>query len=155
MLSTLNIPCDGRICGQGRRVGNKYVCPHNNLLVFHPEICNEWDYSRNEMGPTQYSSGSSAEVWWICRNNWCGCHIWSAQIKHRVGRSDGRSDGCPYCSNRILCEHNNLTLTHPELCREWSSNNQTTPSQHSYGSHAMINWVCINNWCGCHLWPAT
>jgi hypothetical protein len=130
---------------------NKTACHHNNIKYLYPGLCEEWDYERNSSRPEQYLPGSGETVWWICKNNWCGCHRWSAQIKHRVGRSDG----CPYCSNRILCEHNNLTLTHPELCREWSSNNQTTPSQHSYGSHAMINWVCINNRCGCHLWPDT
>lgn len=42
MLSTLNIPCDGKQCGQGRHVGGgNYICPHRNLKVLHPEICQD------------------------------------------------------------------------------------------------------------------
>ncbi len=39
------------------------VCKHDNLLVLHPELCQEWDYERNAKGPQKYAPGSSSKVW--------------------------------------------------------------------------------------------
>jgi Zn finger protein HypA/HybF involved in hydrogenase expression len=76
----------------GKRVNSR-----NNLLVTHPEICVEWDYSKNVKRPEEYTAGSGSryKVWWICKNRG---HSWSASINMRA-RSKG-SD-CPYCSHRI------------------------------------------------------
>lgn len=126
------------------------VCPHNNLQVLHPELCEEWD-PENTNTPDKYSSGCHVKVKWICKLNPCGCHNYEATIAHRVYSSSG----CPYCVNQKLCVHNNLKALYPRLCEEWAPENVSTPEEHSSGSGSKIKWICANNLCGCHKWEAT
>ena len=63
MLEILS--CDGKSCRKGKHVnGGKYLCPHNNLFVLHPKLCEEWDYQNNLKGPHEYLPGSGAKMWW-------------------------------------------------------------------------------------------
>lgn len=65
----------------------------NDLATTHPELANEWNYSKNgEHKPEDYVAGSSARVWWYCSH--CG-HEWQTQI---VSRKNGTS--CPKCYDR-------------------------------------------------------
>lgn len=62
------------------KTSKNYGCPYcsgqallkgyNDLQTVHPEIAKEWDYSRNENGPSDYRSGSGYKAWWVC--NKCG-----------------------------------------------------------------------------------
>ena len=36
------LECDSKACLMGRRYNTRsYVCPHNNLLINHPELCED------------------------------------------------------------------------------------------------------------------
>ena len=72
----------------------KYASEDHNLLINNPELCNEWDYSKNEKKPEEYTPGSNKKVWWKCSE--CG-YEWPANIYDR-NRKDGKSCGCPSCS---------------------------------------------------------
>ena len=52
-----------------------------------------------------------------------------------------------------ICPHNNLQIKHPELIKEWHSDNK---SMNSYlaGSEQKVWWICELNYCGCHIWQA-
>src|SRR5438270_13692144 len=84
------IKCDGKICGSGKHAGGKsYLCPHNNLFVLYPELCEEWDHEKNDKSPSEYLSQSNKKVFWICKINHCS---WGAKIYSRVNGSK--------CTNR-------------------------------------------------------
>lgn len=68
------------------------VVPSTSLKATHKELIDEWAYDLNKkIKPDRVSHGSSAKVWWRCKND--PEHIWSAQISNRV-----RGSGCPYCT---------------------------------------------------------
>ena len=60
----------------------------NSLVVTHPDLMKEWDYTKNKgIDPTTLTHGSNIKVWWKCLK--CG-HEWQARIYHRA-----RGSGCP------------------------------------------------------------
>lgn len=61
-----------------------------NLLVYNPEICEEWNYMKNKKKPEEYLPSSHEKVWWKCKK--CDCE-WKASINNR---KKGR--GCPQCN---------------------------------------------------------
>ena len=65
------------------------VSDRNRFSVLFPELLDEWDFSRNEIRPSDVSFGTHKKVWWIC--SICG-NNWLAAIS---GRS--RGIGCPNC----------------------------------------------------------
>lgn len=62
-----------------------------NLLFCNPELCEEWDYSKNNKNPEDYCPNSGKKVWWKCKE--CG-HEWKASILDR-----NSNHGCPRCNN--------------------------------------------------------
>lgn len=126
-----------------------------HLRLTHPALCEEWS-ERNEKGPEHYTHGSDAKVWWRCNNPTnCGCHEWRCTVHNRTKAN--KPTGCPYCSKRARkpCEHNNLLVAEPDLCKEWSSENANPPTMYSVASNAVVWWECRNNPCGCHRWRAS
>ncbi len=67
-----------------------YPTKENNLLVNNPELCKEWDYTKNKRKPEEYTPYSGKKVWWICKE--CN-YNWKAEIR---SRNNGRS--CPECN---------------------------------------------------------
>lgn len=64
----------------------------NDLRTVNPNLCKEWDYSKNIKGPEEYLPNSGKKVWWRC--GVCN-HGWEAVI-----RSRNTGSGCPKCSKR-------------------------------------------------------
>jgi len=62
----------------------------NNLLVFNPKLCKEWDYDKNVKKPEEYTPSSGEYVYWICKD--CG-HKWKTSIDNRHNGT-----GCPECN---------------------------------------------------------
>nr|QBK86128.1 MAG: restriction endonuclease [Marseillevirus LCMAC101] len=129
------------------------LCPHNNLLAVRPILCEEWNYKMNPFSPENYPPSSNKKVWWKCKKENCGCHVWEASICDRTGKV---KRGCPYCSNKKLCPHNNLLVTYPEICEEWDKKNLYSPEKYSPKSNKKVWWFCRKeNPCGCHKWETT
>jgi hypothetical protein len=142
--ATINNRSNGRGC---KFCNSNIACAHNNLLVTNSDLCKEWDYEKNEKGPENYTYGSGVKVHWVCPLNPCGCHKYEASIKSRTSMMSG----CKFCNSGAACNHNNLTITHKELCREWDyERNKQGPEEYTYGSDVKIHWICPNNPCGCH-----
>jgi len=144
------ILCDGKRCGQGIRVvGNRYICPHNNLEATHPELVPDWDPD-NEHKMCDYLPGSNAPVNWICSQDECGCHKWITPIHRRTG---ARPTGCPYCNGQKVCEHNNLEKLRPGLVEQWCPDNPHPMSSYKVFSGQIVKWKCKDN--DQHVWTAS
>lgn len=140
-----NRPTGCRFCNKGT------PCIHNNLAVTDEKLCEEWDSDKNQIPPTKYTRGSGVKVWWKCLINQCGCHFWEAKIYYRTIDDTG----CPFCFKSRPCKHNNLLVTHYELCKEWDyEKNTTKPENYTQGSDMKVWWKCSHFPCKCHSWPA-
>jgi hypothetical protein len=67
-----------------------YPSETNNLLVKFPNICLEWNYSKNEKNPFEYTPFSNYKVWWKCNKD----HEWITAINNRTSIGTG----CPICN---------------------------------------------------------
>lgn len=141
--------CDGKKCGLGKYAGGgKYLCPHDNLQIKHPELIKQWHPDNKPM--TSYTSGSGQKVWWICENNPCGCHIWEININSRTRKE--KPTGCPYCKKGKVCMHNNLEVQFPHLKIECDPNNLKKMSEYTSHSGQKVLWICKISPCACHKW---
>lgn len=116
---------------------------NNRLSILHPELANEWDYTKNKMTPVDVTEFSSKKVWWI---GLCG-HSWIARISDRTTHRTK----CPYCSRRRVCATNCLAAFSPTLTKEWHpiKNKPVTPYDVMPTSHKIIWWICSqcdNEW---------
>ena len=141
------------ICEKGHSyqatIANRYYgknCPYcanvkvlkgyNDLASQFPAIAEEWDYSKNSETPDNVLPGSNKKVWWKCKV--CG-HEWMANPNHRVYRHSG----CPACSGRVSTPTENLSISNPELCKEWNKNrNSKKPSEYRPHSNQKVWWIC-------------
>ena len=122
---------------QGNKKRENLVAKNGSLLDHYPELCQEWDYDKNEIKPTEVSSGSVKKVWWICNSG----HHYQSCINHRTSK---KKTGCPYCANKkVLVGYNDLATTHPHLLKEWCyEKNTIKPTEILVGSERKIWWKC-------------
>ena len=129
----------------------KVLQGYNDLQSIHPELCEEWNYQRNNsLMPTDVVYGARQRVWWKCKV--CG-HEWQATVDNRV-----RGTGCPVCAKEVIVSNaqqtrlkkrGSLEDNHPELLLEWDYGaNDILPSEITSGSRKNVCWVC---WKG-HKW---
>jgi hypothetical protein len=120
----------------------KQMKKENSLLCKYPELCKDWDYEKNELGPDNYSYGSAKKVWWMCPLG----HSWEAAPSTRI-----KGHGCPYCSGRKVLKENSLLYKYPELCKEWDyEKNEFGPENYLRASNTKIWWKCSKG----HSWEA-
>ncbi len=125
--------------------GKKPIIGENDLKTLYPLLCDEWDFTKNNERPENFTCGSQKKVWWKCKNG----HEWQATISHRTKRNQG----CPYCSGRrTITGVNDITKTNPKLLEEWDyEKNLISPTQVKKGTHILIWWRCSKN----HSWKAS
>ena len=120
------------------------VTLENCLATINPKISKEWHQSKNgKLTPYDVTSLSNKKVWWKCSKG----HEWEASINNR-----SKNRGCPYCSNKKVCEDNCLATINPEISKEWhpSKNGELTPYDVVSGSHRKVWWKCSKG----HEWEA-
>lgn len=71
------------------------IVKRGSLLDKFPLLCKEWDYVKNNIQPTELTSGSKYKAWWRCKNG----HSYQADVNKRTGK---KPTGCPYCSGRKI-----------------------------------------------------
>ncbi len=128
------------------------------LDITHPDLAKQWHPTKNgELKPSSISAGTHKKAWWLCERT-CneGCiHEWEGSVANRTRKGTG----CPWCSNKQLCEHKSIIHTHPELVKQWhpTKNGNLQLSNLSAGSHKKVWWLCPNSCSlGCiHEWDAT
>lgn len=132
-----------RVHGAGCPVckGTMAIPGINDLESKHPEILEEWDYSKNTIKPSEIKSGSNAKVWWICKK--CG-YSWKATPGNRICNGTG----CPSCAGyRLIKGKNDLVSLKSPLLDEWDyEKNEISPDNVSPSSHTIVWWKC--NACG-------
>ncbi len=117
-----------------------------NLMRANPELCKEWNYTRNPKAPNEFRPQSSQKVWWVCST--CG-YEWKAKISER-----SKGTGCPCCAGKKVVKGiNDLATTYPELVSEWNyeKNGQSSPDAITAGTHRKYWWKCSS--CG-YEWQA-
>jgi very-short-patch-repair endonuclease len=128
----------------------KSTCIHESLTYSHPEIAKQWHPTKNgDLKPQQFTFGSHKKVWWLCEKT-CpeGCnHEWDTSIYQRCGQNTG----CPYCYGRVVCIHNSIKYTHPEIAKQWhpTKNGDLISEKFSFGSDKQIWWInleCKHEW---------
>ena len=134
----------------------KFECPYcsgkrpsedYNLLLDNPDLCMEWDYSKNKKRPEEFTPGSEYNAWWECSKN--PKHEWQDYVCNR----NGKGYGCPYCSGRRPSEDYNLLVCNSILASEWDYNkNIKRPEDYTPGSNEYAWWKCKD--CG-YEWPAS
>ena len=84
-----------------------------SIVYSHPELIKEWHPTKNaDLKPSNYTSGSSKKVWWLCQKG----HEWQATINNRTYKHSG----CPICyRNRICPIEKSFYSVYPELMKEW------------------------------------
>ncbi len=142
--TSISTRCNGRgcpKCGKRKMIATKeqqIISTKGSLLDTNPEVCKEWDNTKNNgLLPSEVYSRSKKKVWWKCSR--CG-HEWKAQI---VSRSDG--SGCPVCAgNVVLPGHNDLATLQPELIKEWdfTKNTDISPQMVTEKSGRKVWWKC-------------
>lgn len=80
-----------RIKSKGCPQCNKALIRHGSLAQEHPELLEQWDYTKNGKTPEQYRAHSNLKVWWICEKK----HTWAATPDSR-----SRGSGCPVCARQ-------------------------------------------------------
>jgi very-short-patch-repair endonuclease len=122
--------------------GNKLV-EEKSLARTHPELCVEWNISKNKMTPNEISYGSTIKVWWICAKG----HEWKASCNNRT-----RGRNCPFCTRKKIKKEDSIAILYPQLLKEWdfTRNGEISPYQLSYGSERCVWWKCENG----HEWAA-
>lgn len=138
-------------------IGNRnsgYGCPacagkvvtNSNSFVFnYPDLLDEWDYVKNIMNPNSLSYGSHKITHWVCKE--CS-YLFAAPLYERTCNKSG----CPACLNKVVTDKNRLSMTYPDLLKEWDyDNNIINPENISYASSKEVIWKCYK--CN-HCWNA-
>ena len=119
------------------------ITKDNNFAVLRPKLLETWNYTKNKkIDPYSISPNSRKKVWWLCSE--CS-HEWQSTVDNR---SRGRN--CPSCSNRTVTGSNNLSVTRPDLCKEWDYDKNTiSPDEIVPGHNGRVWWLCDecgNSW---------
>jgi len=127
-----------------RKIGCPYCSGHKpskeyNLEKLYPELMDEWDYSKNNRTPSDYTPYSAQYVWWICKKS--NLHNYRTRINRRTGK---QKTGCPFCVGKQICEDNNLMFKKPDLIEELhpDKNGYFDPSKIYYYSVKKVWWKC-------------
>ena len=120
--------------------GRKAIPGYNDLATTHPAIARQWGKG-NTVLPNEIKAGSNKKIWWVCDLG----HQYQATPNSRT--SKGTS--CPYCSgHRVLEGFNDLGTTHPDLCAQFSPENDVSYTELSHGSSTVVSWECHKG----HTW---
>lgn len=119
----------------------------NLLSIVYPELAERWNKEKNgELTPDQVTVGSSKEVYWSCEKG----HTFPSKVQTVVRSHRNGSNGCPYCSGKLVALEDSLHTLHPHLAAEWHTEKNGTlkPTDVLCGSTKKVWWKCEFN----HEW---
>lgn len=123
-----------------------YGCPYCSRKRFHkdnslgslrPDLIGEFDNEKNGCSLFDILIGYKKNVWWKCK---LGHEYFSSPWN-----TADRKIPCFYCSNEKVSKHYNLSITHPDISKEWHPDNIKSPCQYTPGSGARVKWLCSKN----------
>ena len=108
----------------------------------------QWDHLKNaHLSNVVIKPQANTKVWWTCSQCPDGhAHKWLAAPSSRFDRKGRKGSGCPFCANRLVCQHNSLHTNAPHLVPEWSEGNEFSAHEITVGSQTKAWWRCE---CGC------
>ena len=128
----------------------------DSLAYLFPELCEEWDYEKNTIGPECYTPGVNQEVFWRCRNN-VGHKGFKESPNVRTTKfiKKGhaiRLRACKECPPMVQPEES-LARLHPQISEIWDyeRNKPFKPEDFAAKSSWSAWWVCKD---GTHSWSA-
>jgi hypothetical protein len=137
---------DRRVRGDGCPIcsNRKLLKGYNDLASNYPKIADEWDYSKNEGAPSDYTFRSRYNAHWRCSK--CK-YEWRAKINDRV---DSKYQTCPKCIKAIIGASRHESelkkrggITDPLLLKEWDyEKNSKGPEEYTQHSAAKVYWIC-------------
>ena len=107
------------------------------LSETHPQLVKEWlECEDSSLTSNDVTAGSCKKVKWQC--SICD-GVYSSTIANRAIKNSG----CPYCAGvRALAGFNDLATVNPQLAKEWSTKNDSLPSEFLPFSHQKVYWLC-------------
>ena len=129
-------------CGYNKISKNKRTPEyHHSLGDIYPELASLWS-PNNKLTPFDYKPKSNDKVWWVCEKH--------GDYKQLITSKAG-GYGCPTCgklkagvSRSKPVYKKSLAYLFPELAKEWSPLNKTSPSQVYPKSAKKYYWICPN-----------
>lgn len=103
-----------------------------------PELSKEYS-DQNEVAAHIQPANSNRAVRWSC--SVCG-HEWICSPRGRVRNLKS----CPGCNGEVATVKNNLSITHPDIAREYSTMNEAPVQEVLADTHMVLFWTCLS--CG-------
>lgn len=124
--------------------GVEVRCGVNDLGCLYGDLVAQyWDFEKNTKSPHEITPGSKYKAYWICEKG----HSWRNEVKRVVNGSR-----CGVCSGHTVQPGiTDISTTHPEHAKSYSSSNPIPATAVSQGSNRKVLWECE---CG-HTWTAT
>lgn len=128
---------------------NQAVWPgFNDLASQNPELAADW-HPRNELKPSEVTTGANRRVWWKCSVD--DRHEYQATV---ANRSNGT--GCAVCAGKVVVSGvNDLASQRPGIAAEWhpTKNGASSSSSTFATTLKKVWWLCETN--PRHEWAAT
>ena len=148
ILDGVILPTDEQIASETKALKMQLnAAEKGNIVELYPEIAKEWHPTKNKYkDPYQFGVYSNQVVWWQCDKG----HEWKAGIVSRCISGTG----CEKCLGKIATPENNLTITRPELVKEWDyeKNYPLVPENFVTFSGKKVWWKCKDY--SDHSWEA-
>jgi hypothetical protein len=106
-----------------------------------PQYIKYWS-NKNKVSPFEVMAGTDDKYIFVCEKG----HEFDIRISNIVYNNRW----CPYCSNKKVNEENSFASKNPELVKYWSSKNDKSPYEVTYGSDYKAIFVCEKG----HEWKA-
>lgn len=113
-------------------------CPVCNIFsVEHPGLASLWHPTKNDLKmPTDVTSGSTTQVWWLCKSG----HEYLRHPYDQV-KFEGR---CPICTGKKVIFENSFAAHSPAIAAQWhpTKNGKLSPEKIRPKSNEMAWWIC-------------
>jgi len=106
-----------------------------------PQLSKMWS-EKNVITPSHVRYGEHGKFWWRCKNG----HEWETGIYNMIAalKRQSPSQGCPFCSGRLVTSENSLEIKSPSLASQWNKekNKELRPCDVSVKSNRKVWWKC-------------
>ena len=125
--------CSGRLAITGK----------NDIQSLHPELMEEWNWSKNKgVDPATVPEKSNKKYWWTCHV--CG-YEWQASPASRTRTDRAHKSSCPCCNHKVVVPGKNDAATYNKsVVDEWDPalNGGKQLSEFLPGSNKRGVWTC-------------
>lgn len=132
-------------CTLGDLVKNDYKCPvctgdrvdpqTTSILAVNPELAEEFSEA-NDVTADFVNYNTERKVYWTCPT--CGGDYLYPVNERKIG-----DNSCPYCNHiRLKTGINDLTITNPELAKEWAPSNTKQANEVGEWQSYVGYWLC-------------